>query len=249
VDFSREHLPPESIVGKKAVELLDWVCSTCNGDFSKEDEYFATNYHGAVSRPIQTIIGKKRKGAVVARKDLEVRYRPSINTIQFALKRKPKAGELDAANPDLASREVGQLEIERREVNPRRLGRCLAKMALETVAYLKPQVIQQPELNPIRQYARGRGPLQFLPYALGASKGALGVKLCDIRFEGKAHEVMVALLYLPGVLYAVQLSEHEDLHPLWHVAQWLNLIFDEDGSRTRKVEVLMTMRRPNWGDA
>jgi hypothetical protein len=246
VKFNKEHLPPENIAGEKSIELVNWVCSVCNGEFSKEDGYFGKYYHGAVCRLIERVTVKKGEGASIARKDLEAKYHPEINTIRFYLKRRPKPGEIEAANPELSPSGIGQVILEEsREVSPRRLGKSLAKMAIETVAYLKPQAVLQADLNPIRKYARGQGPLKFLPYARGASQGTIGVKLCDqIIFGDEVFDVLVALLYLPGTAHAVQLSNHNDLFPLRYIAQGLGFILDEDGRRTKKASFILNPRRP-----
>jgi hypothetical protein len=111
-------------------------------------------------------------------------------------------------------------------------------MALETVAYLKPTAVLQPALDPIRQYAQGhRNQISFLPYACGASRGKLGVELTDVKFEGEPSEFMVALLHVPGIVYAVQLSDHSNLLPLVVIAQAFQLFIDPDGSRTKKSKV------------
>lgn len=245
VQFSKEHLPPECLAGSKSVLLLNWVCSDCNVKFSVEDQYFAQRYHGAVGRIIQRVVAKKGKGAEVARADLWAKYRPRRNTIQIKFKRKPKNHEL--SNLDSINGGLGQLELEKREVNSRRLGRCLAKMSLETVAHFRPEAAQNPKLRNLRMYALGRGKLKFLPFALGASRGRTGVRLCDIKFDDTDSSIMVSLIYLPLVVYAVQLSHHEDLHPLWHISQWLGLIFDEDGNRTKKLRVHMDLRGADSG--
>ena len=198
VIFNKEHLPPENISGKNAIELVDWVCSSCNSKFKKEDEYFGKNYHGSVFRVLQTIIGKKGRGVAVERKDIEAKYHPDSKTIKICLKRNPKPGEIEAANPESSPANIGHIVIEEgRAVNPRRLGKCLAKMALETVACLNPDpvAVLQPTLHPIRQYAQGQqGQIEFLPYAYGASSWKPCVQLTDVKFAGELSEVMVALL-------------------------------------------------------
>jgi hypothetical protein len=208
VTFSKEHLPPETLVGKDAVILVNWVCSGCNSKFKKEDEYFSKHYHSAICRTIYPIVGKKGRGAEVQRKDLEAKWQPKNKTVKFVLKRKPRPGEIEAANPHSAHDRIGHLTIEEdREVNTRRLGKSLAKMALETVAYLQPTAVLQPALDPIRQYAQGRrNQLSFLPYACGESRGNLGVDLAEIKFEGDPSEVLVALLYVPQVVEELSFS-------------------------------------------
>jgi len=239
VTFNKEHLPPETLVGNNAVILVNWVCSECNSKFKKEDAYFSTHYHGAVCRPIQTIVGKKGRGAEVQRKDLQVKWRSDIKGIHILLKRKLKVGELEEANPHSAPDKIGHIILEEeRDVNPRRLGSSLAKMALETVAYLKPTAVLQPALHPIRHYAKGRrNELSFLPYACGESRGILGVNLAEIKFEDEPAEVMVALLHVPVIVYAVQLSDHANLLPLAVIAQAFQLFIDHDGSRIKKTSV------------
>ena len=193
-----------------------------------------------MGRVIHGMIGKKRRGAEVARKDILGKFQPAINTVQIRFKEKLNESQEHLMN-DLKTAGKTRIKMEDRSINTRRLGRCLAKMAVETVAYLKPDAIAGPDLESIRRYALGQGPLKFLPYALGSSKGQLGVKLAEIAFSNEPKRVLVSFIYLPLCVYAVQLTNHEDLHPLWHVSKLYKMIFDENGNRTKKFTLYMNL--------
>jgi len=115
-------------------------------------------------------------------------------------------------------------------------------MGLETLVCHTPAVVLESRFDGIREYALASGGLTFLPYALGVSRDSPGVRLCEIQFEGEDRWVAVALIALPLVSYAVQLSDFDDLHPLWHVAQFAGMIFDQDGARTRRVRLNLELR-------
>jgi hypothetical protein len=232
--FTEEHLPPETVAGEKAVVLVDWVCAKCNVRFSIEDEYFAKHYHGSIGRVVYGVVGKKRKGAEVARKDIWAKFQPNINTVQLRIKGAKKRNNLLKQLESLDKRQSIEIEFEKRTVNTRRLGQCLAKMALETLACYASEKVLEPQFDLIRRYAFGNGPLRVLPFALGNPRGKIGVNLCDIKFDGSDKRVLVSLIFLPAAFYAVQLSDYDDLHPLWHVAKLFEMVFDEDGKRTRK---------------
>jgi hypothetical protein len=239
VVFDDEHLPPESVVGAAARVLVNWVCQCCNGRLSREDAYFANHYHGALARSLQAVRGKKGRGAGVQRKDVEAKYDPATNTARLRLKRTLNT---KAASPEFLRSGVGRVELECRTLDPRRLGRSLAKIGLETLACYTPAVVHESRFDKIREYALGLGGLTFLPYALGVSRDSPGVRLCEIQFEGEDRWVAVALIALPLVSYAVQLSDFDDLHPLWHVAQFAGMIFDQDATPTRRVRLNLELR-------
>ncbi len=234
VPFTKEDLPPETVVGEKAMILVDWVCGECNNKFSVEDDYFAKHYHGAVGRVVYGVTVKNRKGAQVDRKDFWGKFQLDLNTVQFQIKTKKERDDLLRDLDLVEKRQPTRIEIENRVVNTRRIGKCLAKMALEALACYAPETALAARFDPIRRYACGRGPLKFLPFALGNPKGEIGVRLVDVKFDGSDKRVPVSLIFLPAASYAVQLSDYDDLHPLWHVAKFFKMIFDEDGKRTQR---------------
>ncbi len=239
VEFRDEHLPAESLVGAAATVLVNWVCGLCNSRLSREDVYFASHYHGAIGRPLHAIRGKKGKGARVQRKDLAAQYDPTTNTSRLRVKGRLPARRISA---EFLESGIGRVELECRNTDPKRLGRCLAKMALEVLACNKPDVVHETRFDPIRDYAFAQGSLAFLPYALGPSTDTLGPRLCEIKFEDEDQWVPIALITLPVVCYAVQLSNFEDLHPLWHIAKFGGMVFDEDGGRTRRLRLNLELR-------
>jgi hypothetical protein len=130
-------------------------------------------------------------------------------------------------------------------IDPRRLSRCLAKMALETVAWQKSGDALDERFDAVRDYALGIGQLSFLPYALGAPFDDQPARFWEIQFTGQTGWVAGALITLPGASYAVQLSDLDDLNPLWNFARWTGMTFDDAGTRTRRVRFRLNMQRPS----
>lgn len=242
MEFTREHLPPESVAGVAAVELLGWVCSACNNGFSSDEVYFASHYHGAEAGAFQQVEAKRWRGVRVQRADLDVRYDVRSNTATMRLKRPLKPGQ---ASPEFRASGVGSLDTEPRVIDAQRLSRCLAKMALETLAWQKPGHALDDRFDAVRGYARRASHLAFLPYAVGASRGRLGARLWEVQFNGQTGWVAGALITLPGASYAVQLCDLEDLSPLWTFARLNGMIFDDAGTRAARVRFRLNMQRPS----
>lgn len=242
VTFTREHLPPESVAGAAAVELLGWVCAGCNNGFSSDEVYFASHYHGAEAGVLQQVTAKRWRGARVQRADLNARYHVRSNTATMRLKRPLKPGQ---ALPEFRATGIGSMDIEPRMIDAQRLSRCLAKMALETLAWQKPGDALEDRFDAVRDYARGGSQLAFLPYALGASRDRLGARLWEIQLNGQTGWVAGALITLPGASYAVQLCDLDDLSRLWNFARLNGMIFDDAGTRTGRVRFSLNMQRPS----
>jgi hypothetical protein len=226
-----EHLPPESIVDRRCYVLVDWVCDHCNNELSVEDEHFGKHYHGSAGRIFYAIIGKKGKGAEVALKEFWGKFRPKINMVQLKITTRKKREQLLSELSNLDNRQATILELSKRTINTRRLGRCLAKMALETVACVKPEIVLNSELDALRDYARGRGKLKFLPFAVGVSKGVYGAGMWLPESTERSY-APVALIWIPASVYAIQLFDFDDLRPLQTVAESMGLVFDDTGKRT-----------------
>jgi hypothetical protein len=243
VPFSEEHLPPEHIVGKRGYVLIDWVCMDCNNRLSVEDKYFGSHYHGSLSRVVYGVVGKKSKGAEVALNGFWGKSQPKINTIQLQLKTTKKKGALLRELAAMDKRQAVTINIGKRTINKRRLGRCLAKMAIETVACAKPEMVFCSALDDLRDYALGRGKLKFLPFALGVSKGRYGVGLYLWK-PPNATTPPVALIWIPGSTYAVQLFDFNNLLPLRTVSKAMGLVLGDSGRRTDELTFNITLDFP-----
>lgn len=127
VPFSEEHLPPESIVGKRGYVLIDWVCAECNEQFSIEDKYFGTHYHGSLGRVVYGVVGKKNRGAEVALKRFRGKFQPTINKVELEIKTTKTRAALRSEVASLDQRQSTTIAIPNRTINKRRLGKCLAK--------------------------------------------------------------------------------------------------------------------------
>ena len=244
VPFSEEHLPPESIVGKCGYLLVDWVCTRCNNRLSVEDKYFGTHYHGSLARALYGITGKKSKGAEVALKDFRGKFQQKINTVQLKIRTTKKKYAPLSEPAALDKREATTIEANKRAINTRRLGRCLAKMAIETLACVKPEIVFSSALDDVRNYALGRKTkLKFLPFALGVSKGRYGTGLYLPESTARVN-APVALIWIPASIYAVQLFKFDDLLPLRTVAESMELIVDETGKRTENLTLNINLEFP-----
>jgi hypothetical protein len=239
-----EHLPPESIVDRRCYVLIDWVCSPCNEKFSVEDKYFGTHYHGAAARALYSIVGKRGKGAEVALKELWAKFQPKLNTVQLRLRTSKTKDQLLSELSNLDNRQPTTIELNNRITSTRRLGRCLAKMALETVVCTKPEIIFTPELEAVRAYAHGRGKLKYLPFTVGVSQGRYGAALFAPDSIGRS--APVALIWIPASVYAIQVSDFDDLRPLRTVAETMGLVLDDTGNRTTNWRLNLKLDFPSY---
>lgn len=240
VRFNREHLPTESVAGCASVELHGWVCVGCNVRFSVDEVYFASHYHGAEAGALLGVTGKRWRGALIERTDLVARYNTRMNTATMLLKRPPAQASFEFRETG-----IGSLDLAPRVIDAQRVSRCLAKMALETVAWQKPDSAFDEGFDAVRDFALRRGVLTFLPYALGAPFDDQPCRFWEIQFTGETSWVAGALITLPAVSYAVQLTELADLNPLWNFARLTGMTFDQAGTRTRRVNFRLNMERPS----
>ena len=153
VRFTREHLPTESVAGAASVELLGWVCAGCNVRFSTDEVYFASHYHGAEAGALLQVTGKRWRGACVERIDLIARYNNRTNTTTMLLKRPLKPSQ---TSPEFRTTGIGSLDTAPRVIDAQRLSRCLAKMALETVAWQKPEDALDERFDAVQDFAQGQ---------------------------------------------------------------------------------------------
>ena len=158
------------------------------------------------------------------------------------LRRLLKPGQVSSEFQETGTR---SLDIARRVIDAQRLSRCLAKMALETVAWQKPEDALDGRFDAVRDFALGQGQLSFLPYALGAPFDEPRARFWEIQFTGQTGWVAGVLITLPGASYAVQLSELSDLNLLWNFARLTGMTFDDAGTRTRRVSFRLNMERPS----
>jgi hypothetical protein len=193
---------------------------------------------------LYSIIGKRGRGAEVALKEFKAKFQPKINTVQLQIKTNKTKEQLLNELSTLDKRQPTTVELGTRTINTSRLGKSLAKMAIEIVACTKPEIVLNPELDAVRNYALGRGKLKFLPFAVGVSKGVYGAELFLPDAVNHHSYAPVALIWIPASVYAIQLFDFDDLQPLRTVAQSKGLVFDENGKRSENAALNLNLEFP-----
>ncbi|MGE5305409.1 MAG: hypothetical protein ACM3TN_19030 [Alphaproteobacteria bacterium] len=206
------------------------------------DDYFAKHYHGALSRVAYGITGKKGKGAEMALNEVHARFQQEINTVQLQIRNQKKKQQLLTKLAPLDQWQATTISIEL-PYNATRLGRCLAKMAVEIFACASGESVLDAALDGIREYALGRGKLKFLPFAFGSPTGRYGAALYVA--DSRLSSVPIALISLPGASYAVQLLHFEDLEPLRSIATSLGLLLEETPKRHESLVIDINFEFPS----
>lgn len=218
--MSEEHIIPESL-GNTSHVLRGVVCDKCNSFYHKLEEYFTHHHIASASRLLK--VDRTKKGAEPSQKLPKGEGRRKGDQFTFSQSLIP-GKESEQFSITILGEEI---RIEHntflQDADATKLSRLLCKIGLETLSLKKGDLAYSEEYDTIRRFARfGRG-AKFIPFAW-RYQNAITADLRLIEMTSQKDGVFhVALIFVPGIAYFVQLHRHESAKPLDYLVTQMSL--------------------------